>query len=57
MIVQDVNFEDCKTLKETVTRYLYYTELTNDEDKPFLDWMFYAYVHDCLEDDLWNATR
>lgn len=55
--MQNVNFDDCNTLQETVTRYLYYAELTNDEDKPFLDWMFYAYVHDCLEDDLWIATR
>lgn len=53
----EVNFDNCDTLLQTVTRYLYYTEIVQNEEKALLDWMFYAYVHDCLEDDLWIATR
>lgn len=55
--MQNVEFDDCITLMEAVTRYLYYNDLIADEEKPFLEWMFYAHVHDCLEDDLWIATR
>ena len=52
-----LSFENCTTLIECVNRYQYYLNVINEEDKPFLDWIFYSYVADNLEDDLWNATR
>ena len=52
-----LSFENCETLIECVNRYQYYCGVVNEEDRPLLDWMFYAYVHDNLEDDLWEATR
>lgn len=52
-----LSFENCKTLIECVNRYQYYLNVVSDEDKPLLDWAFYAHVADNLEDDLWEATR
>ena len=52
-----LSFENCETLIECVNRYQYYCGIVAKEDRALLDWMFYAYVHDFLEDDLWEATR
>ena len=52
-----LSFENCTSLIECVNRYQYYLNVINEEDKPFLDWIFYSYVADNLEDDLWNAAR
>ena len=53
----ELSFENCTNLIECVNRYQYYCGIVSKEDKPLLDWMFYAYVSDNLEDDLWEATR
>ena len=55
--MMELSFENCTTLIECVNRYQYYCGIVSKEDKPFLDWTFYAYVHDYLEDDLWEAAR
>ena len=55
--MMELSFENCTTLIECVNRYQYYCGIVSKEDRSLLDWMFYAYVHDNLEDDLWEATR
>ena len=55
--MMELSFENCTTLIECVNRYQYYCGIVSKEDRSLLDWMFYAYVHDYLEDDLWEAAR
>ena len=52
-----LSFENCSSLIECVDRYHYYCGIVAEEERALLDWVFYAYVHDYLEDDLWEAAR
>lgn len=53
----ELSFDNCTTLIETVNRYQYYLNVIEQEDRALLDWIFYAYIHDNLEDDLWQAAK
>lgn len=55
--MENVTFEKCTTLLECVARYTYYKDKVSSEDQPLLDWIFYSYVHDELEEDLWNSYK
>ena len=55
--LMELSFENCTTLIECVNRYQYYCGIVSEEDRAVLDWIFYAYVSDNLEDDLWESAR
>lgn len=57
LCMMELSFENCSTLIECVNRYQYYANIVAKEDRAVLDWAFYAYIHDNLEDDLWEATK
>ena len=56
-VMLELSFDNCTTLIETVNRYQYYLNVIEQEDRALLDWIFYAYIHDNLEDDLWQAAK
>lgn len=55
--MENVTFDNCTTLIECVARYTYYANKVSKEDRALLDWIFYSYVHDALEEDLWNSYK
>lgn len=55
--MENVTFDNCTTLIECVERYTYYKDKVSNKDRALLDWIFYSYVHDELEEDLWNSYK
>ena len=54
---EEINFEGCLTISETIEKYLKYKKDTPKEFLPCLDWLFFAKLADEIQWDLYDQYR
>lgn len=54
---EEINFEGCLTISETIEKYLKYKKDTPKEFIPCLDWWFFAKLADEIQWDLYDQYR
>ena len=54
---EEIDFEGCLTVSETIEKYLKYKKDTPKEFLPCLDWLFFAKLADEIQWDLYDQYR
>lgn len=54
---EEIDFEGCLTVSETIEKYLKYKKDTPKEFIPCLDWRFFAKLADEIQWDLYDQYR
>ena len=54
---EEIDFEGCLTVSETIEKYLKYKKDTPKEFLPCLDWLFFAKLADEIQWDLCDQYR
>ena len=54
---EEIDFEGCLTVSETIEKYLKYKKDTPKEFLPCLDWRFFAKLADEIQWDLYDQYR
>lgn len=54
---EEINFEGCLTVSETIEKYLKYKKDTPKEFLPYLDWWFFAKLADEIQWGLYDQYR